>query len=118
MENWLMLTFVGKDRPGIVAKVSQVLFDMQGNLGEASMTRLGGNFTIMLMACIPESKTVVKKNFNKYVVSWVYFFIWTPLKQVCTKILNLMRILLTQLMRAAEPISKFCPTTVALTTRN
>ena len=28
MENWLMLTFVGKDQPGIVAKVSQVLFDM------------------------------------------------------------------------------------------
>ena len=42
MENWLMLTFVGKDRPGIVAKVSQVLFDMQGNLGEASISRLGG----------------------------------------------------------------------------
>ena len=65
MENWLMLTFVGKDRPGIVAKVSQVLFDMQGNLGEASMTRLGGNFTIMLMACIPESKTVVKKKLQQ-----------------------------------------------------
>jgi glycine cleavage system transcriptional repressor len=42
MENWLMLTFVGKDRPGIVSKVSQVLFDMQGNLGEASISRLGG----------------------------------------------------------------------------
>ena len=106
MENWLMLTFVGKDRPGIVAKVSQVLFDMQGNLGEASMTRLGGNFTIMLMACIPESKTVVKKNFNKYVVSWVYFFIWTPLKQVCTNILNLMcgSVFTVQIRLASSPM--------------
>ncbi len=25
-------------------------------------------------------------------VSWVYFFIWTPLKQVCTNIFNLMQI--------------------------
>ena len=29
MKNWLMLTLVGKDQPGIVAEVSRVLFDMQ-----------------------------------------------------------------------------------------
>ncbi len=60
MENWLMLTLVGKDRPGIVARISQALFDMNGNLGETSMTRLGGNFTIMLMVCIPETKSVLQ----------------------------------------------------------
>ncbi len=49
MQNWYMLTFVGKDRPGIVAEVSRILFEAGGNLGEASMARLGGNFTIMLM---------------------------------------------------------------------
>ena len=49
IEHWLMLTLVGKDRPGIVAKISQFLFDMQGILGETSMTRLGDNFTIMLL---------------------------------------------------------------------
>ena len=61
MKNWLMLTLVGKDRPGIVSEVSRVLFDMKGNLGEASMTRLGGNFTIMLMACIPENIITVEE---------------------------------------------------------
>ncbi len=49
MKNWFMLTLVGKDRPAIVAKISSVLFQENCNLGEASMTRLGGNFTIMLM---------------------------------------------------------------------
>jgi glycine cleavage system transcriptional repressor len=44
-----MLTLVGKDRPGIVAHVSAALFEGGCNLGEASMMRLGGNFTIMLM---------------------------------------------------------------------
>ena len=44
-----MLTLVGKDRPGIVAKISAVLYQENCNLGEASMARLGGNFTIMLM---------------------------------------------------------------------
>jgi len=50
MSNWFMLTLVGEDRPGIVAKVTAALFEGGCNLGEASMIRLGGNFTIMLMA--------------------------------------------------------------------
>lgn len=49
MNHWYMLTVVGKDRPGIVAHLSAALFDGGCNLGEASMIRLGGTFTIMLM---------------------------------------------------------------------
>ena len=49
MKHWYMLTVVGKDRPGIVAHLSAALFDGGCNLGEATMMRLGGNFTIMLM---------------------------------------------------------------------
>lgn len=46
---WFMLTVVGEDRPGIVAKLTAALYQGGANLGEASMMRLGGNFTIMLM---------------------------------------------------------------------
>ena len=46
--NWSVLTLVGADRPGIVAAVSQILFDAGCALAEASMMRLGGNFAIML----------------------------------------------------------------------
>ncbi len=49
MAHWYMLTVVGADRPGIVARISQCLYQAGCNLGEASMIRLGGNFTIMLM---------------------------------------------------------------------
>ncbi len=49
MTHWYMLTLVGKDRPGIVAHLSAALYDGGCNLGEASMMRLGGNFTIMMM---------------------------------------------------------------------
>ena len=49
MTHWYMLTVVGKDRPGIVAHLSAALFDGGCNLGEATMMRLGGNFTIMMM---------------------------------------------------------------------
>jgi glycine cleavage system transcriptional repressor len=49
MKHWYMVTVVGQDRPGIVATLAQALFSGGANLGEASMARLGGNFTIMLM---------------------------------------------------------------------
>lgn len=47
--NWFMLTLVGEDRPGIVAKITATLFQGGCNLGEATMARLGGNFSVMLM---------------------------------------------------------------------
>jgi glycine cleavage system transcriptional repressor len=49
--DWQMLTLVGKDQPGIVAQVADTLFQAGFNLGETSMIRLGGNFTIMMMVC-------------------------------------------------------------------
>ena len=44
-----MLILVGKDQSGIVAKITKALYEGNCNLGEASMVRLGGNFTVMLM---------------------------------------------------------------------
>ncbi|MFQ5642739.1 MAG: glycine cleavage system protein R [Thiogranum sp.] len=44
-----MLTLVGKDRPGIVARVTTALFEADCNLGETSMIRLGKNFAVMMM---------------------------------------------------------------------
>lgn len=52
-DKWYMLTLVGRDRPGIVAHVSAALFEGGANLGEASMMRLGGNFSMMLMVAYP-----------------------------------------------------------------
>ncbi|HJM83177.1 MAG TPA: ACT domain-containing protein [Nitrospinota bacterium] len=50
MIKWYMITLVGGDKPGIVAKVTTALYQAGCNLGETTMLRLGGNFTIMLMA--------------------------------------------------------------------
>ena len=49
MNNWYMLTLVGEDQPGIVAQITTALYKKGINLGETSMIRLGGNFTIMMM---------------------------------------------------------------------
>lgn len=58
--NWYMLTLVGKDQSGIVARVSEALYDGGCNLGEASMLRLGENFTIMLMVASMQPAEAVK----------------------------------------------------------
>lgn len=47
-ENWLMLTMIGTDKPGMVAAVTQALVAQGVSLGETSMMRLAGNFTVMM----------------------------------------------------------------------
>ena len=60
MKNYFLLTAFGKDRPGIVAGVLRVLVDLKGNIEDASMTRLGGEFTMMLVTSLPSGMTVAK----------------------------------------------------------
>ena len=74
MKSWYMLTLVGKDRSGIVAEVSQALFDAGGNLGEASMARLGGNFTVMIMLQINSTKAEVE-NLLKSIATKLKLFV-------------------------------------------
>ena len=48
MANRWIVTALGKDRPGIVAGVTKVLYRLGCNLEDSAMTRLGGEFAIML----------------------------------------------------------------------
>jgi glycine cleavage system transcriptional repressor len=56
-----MLTVVGRDRPGIVSQVTLALYKGGGNLGEASMVRLGGSFSIMLMVYYEGTAELLEK---------------------------------------------------------
>ncbi len=49
MNNWKMVTLVGEDKPGIVAQTTDALYRNGLTLGETSMMRLGGNFSMMMM---------------------------------------------------------------------
>ena len=53
-KQWYMMSLVGKDRPGIVAQVTEALYQAGGVLGETTMMRLGCNFTIIMMVEIEE----------------------------------------------------------------
>jgi len=49
MRRMWILTAVGSDRPGIVARVTKILFQLGCNLEDSAMTRLAGDFAIMLV---------------------------------------------------------------------
>jgi glycine cleavage system transcriptional repressor len=53
MNKTIIITAIGKDRPGIVAAVSKVLFETGCNIEDSSMTILGNDFAMILMVTLP-----------------------------------------------------------------
>jgi glycine cleavage system transcriptional repressor len=53
-QRWI-LTALGKDRPGIVAAVTKILYQRGCNLEDSAMTRLAGEFAILLIFSAPAS---------------------------------------------------------------
>src|SRR5574341_814979 len=54
LKSCVVISAVGKDRPGIVAAVSKVLFEAGCNLEDSSMTILEGEFAMILVVSLPE----------------------------------------------------------------
>ena len=53
----LALAAIGRDRPGIVAAVARVLYELGCNVEDSSMTLLRGNFSMMLVVACPDDLT-------------------------------------------------------------
>ncbi len=49
MEKKFIMTAFGKDRPGIVAQISQIIFENGCNLEDSNMGRLADEFTLILL---------------------------------------------------------------------
>ena len=56
----VIVTVIGKDKPGIIAKVSTALAQNNVNIEDISQTIMQGNFT-MLMQCDIEKATLTLK---------------------------------------------------------
>ena len=52
--NHFALTVVGRDRPGIVSQVTEILFQQGCNLADSSCSILGGQFAMILILGHPE----------------------------------------------------------------
>ena len=47
--NQMVLSALGKDRPGLVDRMTQAIFDLECNISDSRMTVLGGEFAILLL---------------------------------------------------------------------
>lgn len=47
---------IGRDRPGIVAAVTAVLLDLNGNIEDSQMSILGGHFAMTLIVALPNAE--------------------------------------------------------------
>ncbi|SDY11461.1 glycine cleavage system transcriptional repressor [Micromonospora pattaloongensis] len=56
--NELAITVIGRDRPGIVADVAEVLAGLGANLTDSTMTRLRGHFAMTLVCSGPAAPQV------------------------------------------------------------
>jgi len=54
----LAITVIGRDRPGIVADVAEVLAGLGANLTDSTMTRLRGHFAMTLVCTGPSADEV------------------------------------------------------------
>jgi glycine cleavage system transcriptional repressor len=48
------VTAIGRDRPGIVAAISQALLELEGNIEDSQMSILRGHFAVMLIVRLPD----------------------------------------------------------------
>jgi glycine cleavage system transcriptional repressor len=49
LKRWFILSAVGRDRPGIVADLAQLVYDSEANLEDSRMTILGNEFAAILL---------------------------------------------------------------------
>lgn len=63
--NHFIIVAIGEDRPGIVAKVTEILFKNGFNIEDSSMTRLNNEFTIMLIVKGDKSLEHLKQEFSR-----------------------------------------------------
>ena len=58
MARALVLTVIGKDRPGLVETLADVIAQYEGNWDESRMARLAGHFAGVVQIHLPESQAV------------------------------------------------------------
>ncbi len=54
----VLLSISGHDRAGIVRDVAEALLHLNANIEDSSMTALRGRFTMMMIVCIPEDRSI------------------------------------------------------------
>ena len=74
-----LLTVIGKDRPGIIATVTAILFKQQCNLEDISMTILENAFSMIMIVSFPARREkVIQRAFKTLEKKSALCCFWTP----------------------------------------
>ena len=66
MPKHIVLTLTGRDKVGIVEGVTSVIAKRDGNVESSRMTRLGGEFAMLMLIALPDSEFVnLDKDFHQ-----------------------------------------------------
>jgi len=57
MRNWFIVSTIGRDQPGLVAELAQLIYDCDANLEDSRMTILGSDFAVILLCSSNSSET-------------------------------------------------------------
>lgn len=66
MANKFIVSASGKDRPGIVADVTEILYDYGCNLEDTHMGKLSGDFSLMILFSAPDDAAIETKLSEAY----------------------------------------------------
>jgi len=58
MNDWIAVSVIGRDRPGIVASVSRVLYQSHCNIEELTQAAIRGQFAMILIASTSRSEAL------------------------------------------------------------
>ena len=50
MSHWFILSAIGRDKPGLVAELAELIYNADANLEDSRMTILGADFAVILLA--------------------------------------------------------------------
>jgi len=53
---YLVITIIGPDRRGIVAKITEIALKYRANIEESRMARLGGDFAVIMLVTVPTDR--------------------------------------------------------------
>ena len=56
MRKQLVLTALGRDRPGVLEEVTRLIVRSQGNIEASRLQRLGGDFALLMFVTAPEDR--------------------------------------------------------------
>lgn len=81
--NKIVVTVVGKDQKGIIAKVASKIAEMNGNILDINQTIMQGHFTMIMMVDLAESN---RKSSSLKTNWWLWARRWAWLSPVCIRI--------------------------------